>query len=222
MTTTQTPPQTHQPAPAQPGSLPYPSGVLRLMLRLPLWLYRLGLGPLVGLIPFMVITTRGRRSGLPRHAILEYRQHGRKIYVVSGWGTHPNWYQNLLANPIVTLQTGGEELRARAVPIRDAQEALRALYMFRRRSPLYARLFARMSSAERIDLDTLVDVSAEFTVVRFDVLPEEPADDLPGVPPSHAWITALVSLGLAVMALWRWIAGRRAVRTPVSEPQAEV
>ena len=59
----------------------------------------------------------------------------------------------------------------------DPAEALRALYMFSRNSPIYEMLFARMSSAQAADLNTLTEVVDEFTVVRL-----EPSDEAPALP----------------------------------------
>ena len=67
--------------------LPYPQGLGRWLLRLPLLLYRLGLGWLANSFRLMVLTTWGRKSGLPRHTAIEYRAHGSKIYVISAWGS---------------------------------------------------------------------------------------------------------------------------------------
>lgn len=58
--------------PLLPERLPYPShSALRSLFRLPILLYRLGLEPLVGW-GFMILTTTGRKSGLPRRTAIEY------------------------------------------------------------------------------------------------------------------------------------------------------
>lgn len=192
------------------NALPYPKGPLRLILRAPLQLYRLGLGWILVSTPLLILTTRGRKSGLPRHAVLEYRRHGSKIYLVSAWGDMPQWYKNLLANPCVTIQRGSHEEKARAAPVTNAAEALRALHMFRRNRPLYDRLFARMSSAESIDLRTLTDVADEFTVVRLDL--EKGPPELPGVRPLRPWIGSAIigTLGaLMWLVIFRAIFGKK-------------
>ena len=116
---------THPSTPLEPATqkkqlftenLPYPSGrVMQMVYKSPIWLYRLGLGPLVGRL-FMILTTTGRKSGLPRRTAIEFHQrHGRK-YVMVGW-TAANWYKNILTNPLVTIQTawGTEHARARRI-----------------------------------------------------------------------------------------------------------
>lgn len=85
-------------------SIPYPSHpALRRLFQLPIWLRRLGLGALTGRL-FLILTTRGRKSGLPRHTALEYHTFKGRIYVMAAW-PKSDWYQNLLADPHVTIQT---------------------------------------------------------------------------------------------------------------------
>jgi deazaflavin-dependent oxidoreductase (nitroreductase family) len=172
--------------------IPYPQGVLRLLFRAPLWLHRVGLGALYNTLPFLVLTTKGRKSGLSRHTVLEYRRHGSKYYVVSGWGERPNWFQNLRAEPIVTVQQGTRTFSARAVLVDNPAEALRAVYMFRRNSFIYERILASMSSADTIDLRTLTDVASEFTVVRLEPMSEAPV--LQGVTVTQPWLVPALSL----------------------------
>lgn len=155
-----------------------PQGIARTLNRLPIGLYRLGWGGVLGWLPMLVMTTKGRRSGAPHHVMVEFRRHGSKYYVFSAWGERTDWHQNLLAHPRVTIQHGAHVFSADAKPVRDNAEALRALYLFSRNSILYERLFAGISSAQAADLNTLADVAQEFTLVRL-----EPNDDAPKLPP---------------------------------------
>lgn len=185
--------------------IPYPRGILRTILRLPLLLHRLGWGALLAPAPLMILTTRGRITGLPRPVVLEYRRHGSKLYVVSGWGTRPQWYRNLQQDASVTVQLGTKARAARASQVRDSAEALRALYMFQRTSGLYDTLLASMSSADSLDLRKLADVADEFTVVRFDL--REGPPPLPGVEPSLRWLGNLLLLLGAGLLLARLLWG---------------
>lgn len=180
--------------------MPYPTGVVRSLLRIPIWSYRLGLSDLAGIGQVLILTTRGRKSGLPRYAPLEYRRHGSKLYVVSAWGTRPDWYQNLLVYPVATARQGQRVYSLRAHPVDDPAEALRALNMFRRTAPIfYDRLLAQMSTAQDINLETLIDIASEFTVVRFDIVKEAPT--LPPVHMDKGWVFPMMfSLGLAFVA----------------------
>lgn len=155
-----------------------PEGITRTIYRFPIGLYRLGWGGALGWLPMLVMTTKGRRSGAPRHVMVEFRRHGSKYYVFSAWGERTDWYRNLLAHPRVTIQHGAHVFSAEAAPVQDNAEALRALYLFSRNSILYERLFAGINSANAADLNTLADVAQEFTLVRL-----EPNDDAPELPP---------------------------------------
>ncbi|MEV6957068.1 nitroreductase/quinone reductase family protein [Streptomyces sp. NPDC051183] len=65
----------------------------------------------------LLLTTRGRRSGLPRRTALAYVRHG-DAYVLTasnaGADRHPAWYLNLAADPAVTLQVAAETFPAAA------------------------------------------------------------------------------------------------------------
>ena len=50
-----------------------PQGCSRLLFRAPVWLYRLGLGGLFGK-RMLLLNHTGRKSGLPRQAVLEVVQ----------------------------------------------------------------------------------------------------------------------------------------------------
>lgn len=91
-----------------------PSGWKRILWRAPIWLYRLGLGGLMG-DHFLLLTHTGRSSGLPRQAVLEIvdRDVENQIYyVVSGFGEKADWYRNIIKNPDVTIQIGRKKIAA--------------------------------------------------------------------------------------------------------------
>jgi deazaflavin-dependent oxidoreductase (nitroreductase family) len=65
----------------------------------------------------VLLTTIGARSGQPRTTPLAFTRDGDHYVVIAskaGSPTHPDWYHNLLRNPIVTLETGEEMFQARA------------------------------------------------------------------------------------------------------------
>ncbi len=182
--------------------VPYPTGLLRTLVRAPLAAQRLGLGALLPPLHLMVLTTRGRKSGLPRRTAIEFRRHGRKVYVVSGWGARPDWYQNLLVNPQATVQIGGRALAARAQVVTDPAEALRALYLFRRVAPArYDAVLGAIIEAT-VNTRTLPDVSAQFTIVRLDLNDSPPP--LPPLPADLIWLWPVAGLAALILLLgWR-------------------
>ena len=179
-----------------PASLPPPTSLLQQVARLPLVIYRLGLGSLLRWMPLMVLGTRGRKTGQDRYLVLEWRRHGRRYYVVSIWGKQPGWVLNLQANPIVTMQIGQRILRARASIVTDRDEAAKALYMFRKNSPIYDNVLASMSSVEQINFLTLGQIANQFTIVRFD--PEVGEFEVPPLPQLPTWVLPLGAVIVAV------------------------
>lgn len=69
----------------------------------------------LGLAPSLIMTTTGRKSGLPRTQPLTYARDGEGFAVIgSNWGqaAHPAWSANLLANPQAVVR-----LKGRTIPV---------------------------------------------------------------------------------------------------------
>ena len=65
----------------------------------------------------LLLTTTGRRSGQPRTTPLIYGRAGEKYLIVASRGgapTHPGWYENLVANPVLRVQVMADRFKARA------------------------------------------------------------------------------------------------------------
>lgn len=70
-----------------------------------------------GVLPTLLLTTTGRKSGEPRALPLIYGEAGEAVVVIASKGgmpTHPLWYRNLEANPECEVQVGRRSFRARA------------------------------------------------------------------------------------------------------------
>jgi len=175
--------------------LPYPGSLAgKLAARLPLLLFRMGLGDILMALRLMVLTTRGRKTGKLRRAMLEFRRHGKKVYVVSAWGNKPQWVHNAATNPDVTVQIGGRVQHALATAVTDRAEATRALNLFRQKAPARYDLVMERMIARPVNGHNLREVSGDFTIYRLD-LTEQP----PQMPP------------LAVDLRWLWLAGLAAL-----------
>ncbi|MFE2508237.1 nitroreductase family deazaflavin-dependent oxidoreductase [Streptomyces naganishii] len=95
---------------------PRPSGWRRTVARLPLKLYRVGLGPLFG-NRLLLLHHTGRTSGLDRSVMLEVvtRDAARGSWtVVSGFGPRADWYLNLRRRPDTVIQVGNRRHRVTA------------------------------------------------------------------------------------------------------------
>ncbi len=65
--------------------------------------------------PVILLTTTGVKSGQPRLTPLSFLEHEGLIPVIGskgGCATNPDWYGNLVARPIVTIEHAGETFRA--------------------------------------------------------------------------------------------------------------
>lgn len=68
-------------------------------------------------LPTLLLTTRGRRTGVLRRTALIYGTSGEDHVVVASNGGsdgHPAWYLNLAASPSVEVQVGGSVFNATA------------------------------------------------------------------------------------------------------------
>lgn len=77
--------------------------------------------------PLLLLTTTGARSGRPRTVPLLYSTDGDRLVVIASKGgepTNPDWYHNLVTNPIVTVELPGATFRARAT-VADGAERRR-------------------------------------------------------------------------------------------------
>ena len=80
-------------------------------------------GPFAGR-PVLLLHTVGAKTGEPRIAPLVYSSDGGRLVIAaskSGAPEHPAWYANLVADPMVTVEAGGETFRARAVVTEGAE-----------------------------------------------------------------------------------------------------
>lgn len=115
-----------------------PAGVSRFLFRLPVWMYRRGLGWMLG-DRFLMIRHTGRMSGLPRQAVVEVVRHDADTdsYIVAvGFGKQTDWYQNLLANPDASIQVGRRTIEIRARQLSSEEGGAEMLDYARRHSSL--------------------------------------------------------------------------------------
>jgi deazaflavin-dependent oxidoreductase (nitroreductase family) len=65
----------------------------------------------------LLLTTKGARSGQTRLNPLAYTRDGDRFVVIASKGgnpSNPDWYHNVVANPEVTVEVGGDRFQARA------------------------------------------------------------------------------------------------------------
>jgi deazaflavin-dependent oxidoreductase (nitroreductase family) len=81
-------------------------------------LYAIGLGPLVGKI-ILLLTTTGRKSGLPRVTPLQYEEISGEYYLSSARGLKADWLRNIQSNPNVVIRVGAKRFRGNGEVITD-------------------------------------------------------------------------------------------------------
>lgn len=99
-----------------------------------LWDSSLGGG--TGMLPTLLLTTTGRKSGAPRMSPLIYSRVGDSYVVIASKGGHPShpaWYRNLEANRDCDIRVGPQRYRVRA---RDAEGAERTT-LWRQMADIY-------------------------------------------------------------------------------------
>ena len=76
-----------------------------------------GTAPSMGGATLLILHTIGAKSGQERLSPLLYRERGDDLVIFASYAgrPHPAWFHNLVANPDVTVEVGGEtrSLRAR-------------------------------------------------------------------------------------------------------------
>jgi proline iminopeptidase len=90
------------------------------------YLWDASLGGGTGLVPTLLLTTVGRKSGKVLTLPLIFGRAGPDYVVVASKGgapSHPAWYFNLEANPEVQVQVKAEKFTARARTVQGVERA---------------------------------------------------------------------------------------------------
>ena len=77
----------------------------------------------LAMTPWMLLTTTGARSGRERTVPLAFFDRDARIFIIASKGgalTHPAWFHNLVANPDVVAEFGGDPVPSTAVVLDGA------------------------------------------------------------------------------------------------------
>ena len=130
-----------------------PTGLRRTLVRLPVQLYRMHLGGLMG-GRLLLLRHVGRTSGKERQVVLEVVEHTDDGYVVcSGFGPKADWYRNVLAHPDVVIQVGRRRLDVTARPLAPAEGG----EVMARYAPRHPRAAARLVRLMGFSVDGTAD-----------------------------------------------------------------
>jgi deazaflavin-dependent oxidoreductase (nitroreductase family) len=129
---------------------------MRAILRVPVALFRMRLGWLLGR-RFLLLTHRGRRSGRIYRTAIEVVRYDEKLMqatVVSGWGADADWVRNIRATPALAVQVGTKSYDHPAQTFLDADQRDALLRTYWRDHRLAARAISwlfRWPSPDRPD-----------------------------------------------------------------------
>jgi len=134
------------PAAGQPAP---PTGLLRILLRAPILLYRAHLGRLLGRRVLLLVHT-GRRTGIRRETVLEvvhYDPASRESIVTAGWGRRTQWLHNVEAGLATEVRTGPDRYvpAFRVLPVDEAERVFAAYEREHRRiAPVVRMVVSRL------------------------------------------------------------------------------
>ena len=168
--------------------------------RVPLFLWRMGLGRLFRSLPMLVLTTRGKKTGRPRHVMVEYSFLNGRIYVTPGWGERTQWYRNIAADPHVTAQRKGEVFAANAVRVTEESELKAVFHHARRTSPMW-KPFLNSWGIE----DNLQDfLSKRDRIVALHLDRTDLSLPLPPLRVDLWWVWLVLAALSTILLVWRW------------------
>jgi deazaflavin-dependent oxidoreductase (nitroreductase family) len=103
--------------------------------------YKRGIGPTRIVL---LLTTIGRKSGLPRITPLQYEAIDGVIYIASARGQDADWFKNIRANPNVHVQMRDREFDAIAEPVTDPLRIADFIELRLKRHPIMIRLIMHL------------------------------------------------------------------------------
>lgn len=154
-----------------------PSPFLARLFGVPAWLYRAGLGWILGR-RFLALTHRGRTSGRTYRTVLEvisYDEATGESVVVSAYGTKADWYRNIEAEPALRVQTGRLDY-APGQRFLDVEERARTARRFCDEHPLEAKLMPRVLTSIDAAVPDDRDVGPEAMLAALPMVALRPAD----------------------------------------------
>jgi deazaflavin-dependent oxidoreductase (nitroreductase family) len=168
---------------------------LNRWLMIPMW--RLGLGKPMNIWPsvggrILVLAHTGRKSGLRRLTPLNYAPSPpSSVFVLAGFGTHTDWYQNALANPAVEVWLPDGRWLAEAIDVSDHPLRMAIL-----RDVLVASGFAAPLAGvnpRRLSDQELEEMTADYRLIELQYRADATGTHGPG---DLSWIW------VAAAALW--------------------
>ena len=74
-------------------------------------------------LPYLYLTTSGRKTGLPHEIEIWFVVHGGSFYVFAEQFHRAQWVRNIARNPRVRVRVGDSDLEASAVALDQTRDA---------------------------------------------------------------------------------------------------
>jgi deazaflavin-dependent oxidoreductase (nitroreductase family) len=122
-----------------------PGPLLRRALRMPIALYDVGLGRLLG-HRFLLLHHPGAKTGLARRTPLDVVERDAAAgiyYVAAGFGADSHWFRNLQAHPRARIEIAGRSIDVLARVLSPEQSGA-LMVQYARKHPTAARILAKL------------------------------------------------------------------------------
>lgn len=140
------------------------------MARAPRYLYRLGLGRMLGR-RFVLLEHRGRRTGATRQTVLEViEREDTSLLIAAAWGPGSDWYRNVVADPAVVVSSGSLREASAQASVLAKPDAARVFDRYATAHPKAARALATAFQLPFGDASAMADM---VPVVRLSFEPGE-------------------------------------------------
>jgi deazaflavin-dependent oxidoreductase (nitroreductase family) len=146
-----------------------PNRFVRAVLRMPIWLYRMRLGWLLG-NRFLCIAHRGRRTGKTHHAVVEVVRFDRddaEAFVIAGWGPDTQWYRNLEAAPAEKVIVGRHRWHRPKQRFLDEPARMSLLSSYAREHPRAAKELGRVFGLTGLSEEQIAELAERTRAVAF-------------------------------------------------------
>ena len=135
----------------------------RMMNKVVIFLYELGLLPLIGIGHYIVLLyTMGRKSGKTRVTPLEYRRRDEAVLLFSSRGSKSDWYRNLKAHPDdAVLRIGFKKYSPKVEFIEETEAISETMRWYVKKFPGSSKMLfgwdLKKDNLETVDLSSLAE-----------------------------------------------------------------
>ena len=168
-----------------------------------LLMWRLGLGKWVNCLPcwvgrIMVISHRGRRSGMRRYTPVNYALIEGELYCTAGFGKVADWYRNIMADPEVEVWLPDEWWTARVKDISESPYRIPIMRQVLINSGFAAPLMGLHPG--RMDDETLAAETSEYRLLHLKRIQPQTGKGGPG---DLAWVWQAATVCLLFLLIRR-------------------